>query len=200
MDDSHGFWSMFIALNWVTLFLSNSCTRKNTTNMPTLVRFCINFWRWFDLERISFCCLEVPRFFVAKSCWNFWNETGRIRWHLYVFFAKFWHAHTQMQDQDMCKLSTWVIILCKSDNQAIMVQVCWCKTWRICFSEVIEHSPEKYLICQWLDFPSKIILTFLNTNKNMWTLEHLRKDLFTLNFEPEIIQENHYFGQDDSTM
>ena len=125
------------------------------------------------------------------------GESGGI---CMFFFAKFWHAHTQMQDQDMCKLSTWVIILCKSDNQAIMVEVCWCKTWRICFSEVIEHSPEKYLICQWLDFPSKIILTFLNTNKNMWTLEHLRKDLFTLNFEPEIIQENHYFGQDDSTM
>ena len=36
-------------------------------------------------------------------------------------FAKFWHAHTHMQDQDTSKLSTWVIIEWKSDKQAIMV-------------------------------------------------------------------------------
>lgn len=202
MDDSQWFWSMFITLNWVTLFLSNSCTTKYTTNMLTVVRFCINFWKWFNLERIR-CCCEVPRLFVAKWCWKFlkWNWQNQVAFVVF-FSAKFLtctHAHAGSGYVQTVKLRDHLIILCKSDDQAIMVGVFWCKTWRI-FWEVIEHSPEKYLICQWLDFPSKIILTFLNTNKNMWTLEHLRKDLFTLNFEPEIIQENHSFGQDDSTM
>lgn len=118
MDDSQRFWSMFITLNWVTLFLSNRSTTFGTQPSCRLwFAFASTFGNGSTLKESVFVA-KFQGFLLQNGVGNFWNETGRIR--SFVFFPpSFWQAHTHMQDQDMCKLWNWVIIWSSYVNQTI---------------------------------------------------------------------------------
>lgn len=109
------------SLHWIGLpFFFQTAAPQST--QPTC-------WLWFVFAstfgngstlKESVVVAKFQGFLLQNGVGNFWNETGRIRWHLLFFFPpSFWHAHTHMQDQDMCKLWNCVIIWSSYVNQTI---------------------------------------------------------------------------------